>query len=160
MGRSVGWNDNQPLSGRNEWKPDIRTQADERYAVAMDHPFAGIMVLALAACTAGGSVVFPSQRTIAHLETGQRFLDNLALAGAAHDTHTMNAEARVDVRDIRCGVTGSSSAMCSYETDRCTTAESDPDGDGWCARTSKFVRVDSRRGIGDVIDSGWGFDRK
>ncbi len=108
--------------------------------------------------TADSGEAFPSQRTIAQMESGRRFFDNLEMAGAAHDTQTMNAAARVVIRKVHCGATSAASATCTYETNRCTTAENDADGDGWCVRTSKFVRVDNQRGIGDVLANGWGFD--
>ena len=106
----------------------------------------------------GNGVTFPSQRTIAHLETGRTLLDNLQIAGAAHDTETMNSEARVDVRKVSCTVTDLTSATCSYEANRCTASENDVDGDGWCIRTSDFVRTDSRRSVGDIVVNGWGFN--
>jgi hypothetical protein len=106
--------------------------------------------------TANGGLALPSERTIAQIERGHRLLENVAAAGAAHDTQTMNGEARVGIRELRCSATGPDSATCSYETNGCTTAQSDTDGEEWCARTSKFIRVDNPRGIGDVIADGWG----
>ena len=134
-------------------------QENWRYAVSMKHALGCLIALPLAACmTANSGPALPTKGIIAEIERGRGFLDNLVAAGAAHDAQTMNAEARVGVRNVRCSVTGPDSATCRYETDQCAIAESDADGDGWCARTSKFVRVDRPRGIGDVVDRGWGFD--
>ena len=86
-------------------------------------------------------------------------LTDLTVVGAYGNPEAMNAASRVKVRNARCSPTGSAAATCRYEASRCFSTERDADGDGWCARTSKFVRVDGQRAIGDVVVRGWALDR-
>lgn len=101
----------------------------------------------------------PSTRTIGLVESGHQLLADLTVVGSYTDPEVLNAESRVTVRNVSCRATDRAAATCSYEASRCLAQETDIDGDGWCARTSKFVKVDGQRGIGDVVVRGWALDR-
>ena len=117
-------------------------------------------LLALTACADRTTdVAVPSTRTIAQVESGRQLRADLTVVGAYTDPDVLNAESRVKVRHASCRAIDRAAATCSYEASRCLAEETDTDGDGWCARTSRFVKVDGRPGMGDVVVKGWALDR-
>ena len=118
------------------------------------------MLIALSGCVTHPVPVVPSTRVIESIETGYLLLKNIEGAGVS-DTESMNAEARVAVRNVECTLVEPRMAVCEYEASKCLDGESDPDADGWCSRTSRFVRVDHPEYPFHVamIYKGWTVDR-
>jgi hypothetical protein len=68
---------------------------------------------------------------------------------------------KVKVRNVACAPEGEGAAICHYEANRCLDHENDSDGDGWCQRQQKFVRIDRPLHPFHVvmIRDGWTIDR-
>lgn len=135
---------------------DIRPRALKSYDWRMKYVLAITVAVALTACsTMSGQRIVPTQSTIARIESGKQLVRDLGVVGAYGDPAVMNAESRVRVRLVTCTSLGANAAMCSYEANRCLATETDSDGDGWCFRTTKFVRIKYVRVPFDVIVRGW-----
>lgn len=136
-----------------------RTLADSPlrcYSGSMRHIVTATAVAALTACTTtAGQQIVPTRSTVARIESGYQLVRDLGSVGAYADPAEMNRESRVRVRAVACTNPAAGTAICKYETNRCSIRETDADGDGWCPRTSKFVRLKYPRGIFDVIVAGW-----
>ena len=131
----------------------------ERQAVSMKPSLGFAFLLTVTACAGVPDVALPSARTISKVESGHQLLADLTAVGAHTDADVLNAESRVRVRNASCRAADASAATCRYEASRCLDDEIDTDGDGWCARTSRFVKVGGQRGIGDVVVKGWAIER-
>jgi hypothetical protein len=132
----------------------------KRYAISMQRDLGFTIFLSLTACAARiADLAIPSTRTIAQIESGHQLLADLTVVGAYADPDELNAESRVRVRNATCRATDRAAANCKYEASRCLANETDIDGDGWCARTSKFLKVDGQPGLGEVVVNGWALDR-
>lgn len=105
------------------------------------------------------SALYPSNLTIARIESGHALLQDIKVVGVA-DSATMNDNARVHVRNVACSASAAD-AICDYEASRCLEDETDTDGDGWCRRTARFIKIawpsDPFQSV--MIDKGWTVDR-
>jgi hypothetical protein len=122
----------------------------------------GLLIAASAGCTTTPAepAAIPSARTVARIESGYALLRNIEVVGVV-DSASMNAAAKVRVRRVACTPAGPSAALCDYEAGRCLDDEDDSDGDGWCRRSARFVRVDRAADPFHVtmIHRGWTVDR-
>lgn len=118
-----------------------------------------VLLCALCGCVSRGSslALVPSAKTIVAIESGYALVQNLTVVGVA-DSATMNRASRVKVRKIACAREGDV-AVCMYEADHCLEGESDSDGDGWCQRQARFLRMQRHRSPLDPIVQGWALDR-
>jgi hypothetical protein len=117
-------------------------------------------ILLVPGCATARQSTTPSASTIARVESGYALLQDLSSVGVA-DSAAMNRAARVRVREVSCTADGIDAAICAYAADRCLEGESDPDGDGWCQRSARFVRVRHAQSPGQaaMLVRGWTVDR-
>ena len=97
------------------------------------------------------------RRTVERIESGLALAEDLATVGV-HDSKAMNRNARVRVRGLDCSPPDDVGVICTYEASRCLQDESDANGDGWCPRTTRFLRtpdLPNQLGTGN----GWTADR-
>ena len=124
-----------------------------RYARRVKHWL--IPFIVLEGCSTSGSLTVPTQSTVEGIESGLQLVRDLEVVGAAVEPSELNAQSRVRVRRVACVSLGANLAQCAYEVNRCTEGERDNDADGWCQRTSRFIRTRYIRGPFDVIVGGW-----
>ncbi len=91
------------------------------------------------------------------IESGYALVQDLTVIGVMHSS-PMNRLSRVRVRKIACA-REVDAAVCIYEADRCLDGELDVDGDGWCRRQARFLRMQWPRSPFDPIVRGWALDR-
>jgi len=99
------------------------------------------LLAALLIALSGGSEPsdIPTRHMIAKIESGLQLYENIANVGVG-DSASMNRASRVKVRAVTCRAESNKTAICSYEANNCRTHERDENGDGWCQRTTRFVR--------------------
>lgn len=142
------------------WKAGTRFVAISPYTDLVKRVAECVLFGILAGCVASGSGVTPSRYAVAQIESGYALLQDVGKVGVA-DSATMNAGSRVKVRNVTCMRSGSDAAICDYDADRCMDTERDVDGDGWCRRTSRFLRVSEPADPFHIamIYNGWTLDR-
>ena len=93
------------------------------------------------------------RRTIEHIESRLALAEDLASVGV-QDSEEMNRNARVRVRNLACSPPAGAGVVCTYEASRCLEGEIDQNGDGWCRRTTRFLRTsDPWERVGTI--NGW-----
>jgi len=119
-----------------------------------------LLGVAAGCATPGRQAPIPAPRTIAQIESGYRLLQLIVDVGVV-DSASMNGASRVKVRSVACEADGEAAAVCEYDASRCLPSEADPDGDEWCRRKARFVRVDHPHDPFHVamIAQGWTVDR-
>lgn len=121
-----------------------------------------IIVVLLPACSTTYATnrrvdLSPAARHVANMESGFRLLKNIELVGV-YDSKAMNREAKVRIRSLNCEPQAfSGTAVCKYEANRCLETEVDLNYDGWCARTSQFIRDPTS--VAPVSSGGWTLQR-
>ncbi|MEA1015193.1 hypothetical protein [Sphingosinicella sp. LY1275] len=119
-----------------------------------------LLAVSVGCATPGRQAPVPAPRTIAQIESGYRLLQLIVDVGVV-DNASMNAASRVKVRGVACQADGEVAAVCEYDASRCLPPEADLDGDEWCRRKARFVRVDRPDDPFHVvmIAQGWTVDR-
>ena len=118
--------------------------------------------LLLAACAGtpppngAGDALLPRAKAIAEMESGYQLYVSLRTVGV-YESAAMNRDARARVRNVSCAPASGGAATCSYQADRCLDDEQ-PGADGWCRRTSRFVRT-TQVPPGPTSARGWTLDR-
>ena len=103
-----------------------------------------------------GEVLLPSLEEIAQMESGWQLDEALRTVGVV-ESAALNREARVSIRDSDCSLAADGAAACTYESSRCLNGEQ-PGADGWCLRTSRFVRT-TEVPPGLTSAGGWTLER-
>ena len=126
----------------------------------MKRAFACVVIAALSGCASLAHGTVPSARAINAIEGGYAMLLDIKGGGVA-PIDVLNVGPQVKVRNIACTAVDVSTATCTYDADRCLPAESDPDGDGWCHRTARYIRIHRPSDPSHVatISDGWTVDR-
>jgi hypothetical protein len=109
------------------------------------------LLFALSASQGRGHV--PSALAIAEIESGVQLLEDIKTVGVGKGV-SMNRASRVKVRAVNCVAEPEQRALCTYEANRCREGESVENLEGWCRRTTRFIR-DRHAWQGEPQSRGW-----